>query len=77
MRFRSILTYVGLALMIVGGARLSLQLSLTGLGNLPWAMFAVGMLLVVRDSSRQLSDRVRALEAQLAHGRSDITDPAV
>jgi hypothetical protein len=77
MKFQSVLTTVGLVLMVVGGAQLSLQLGVTGLGNLPLAMFALGILLVVRDSSRQLSERVRVLEAKLAHGRGDIADPAV
>jgi hypothetical protein len=71
MKSQSVLTYIGLVLIVVGGASLSIQLGLTGLGNVPWAMFAIGILLVIRDSVRQLSERVRALEAQLARGRSD------
>jgi len=69
MKFRPLLTYVGIVLMVAGGTRLSMQLGLTGLASIPWAMFAIGIVICARASDRELAERVRVLEAQIAqHG---------
>jgi hypothetical protein len=70
MKLRPALNYVGIVLMVVGGTRLSLQLGLTGLSNVPWAMFAVGIVICARAADRELAERVRVLEAQIAHDGS-------
>lgn len=70
MKLRPALTYVGIVLMVAGGARLSMQLGLTGLANIPWAMFAMGILFSARAPVRELAERVRVLEAQIAHDSS-------
>jgi hypothetical protein len=70
MKLRPTLMTVGILLMVLGGARLSLQLGLTGLANIPWAMFALGILICARASDRELAERVRVLESQIAHGRT-------
>jgi hypothetical protein len=73
---RKLLAYLGLLLMLVGGGRLFMQLGVTGLSNLLWGMFAMGILLLAREPVRELSERVRALEAQLArYGIDNGTTP--
>ena len=68
MKLQPTLMTVGIVLMVVGGTRLSMQLGLTGLANIPWAMFALGILLCARASDRELAMRVRVLESRITHG---------
>jgi hypothetical protein len=76
MQARRLFTYLGLLLVIVGGGRLFMQLGVTGLSNFLWGMFAMGILLLAREPVRELSERVRALEAQLArYGNDNRTAP--
>jgi hypothetical protein len=67
MKLRPLLMYVGIVLMVAGGTRLSMQLGFTGLANIPWAMFAIGILLCTRALVVELAERVRVLEARIAH----------
>ena len=71
MRSRSFLRVLGVLMMVVGGTRLSMQLGLSGLSASFYAIFAIGIVLVARDPVRELSERVRALEAQLARQADD------
>ena len=77
MTSRRILRLLGVVLMVAGGTRLSMQLGLSGLSNAFWAIFAIGIILVARDPVRELSERVHALEAQLARhsGESGSASP--
>ncbi len=65
-----VLTYIGIVLMVSGGTEMSMQLGFSGPSSALWAIFAIGIVLVARDPVRQLSERVRVLEADLAHYRS-------
>ena len=51
-----------LLLMLVGGGRLFMQLGVTGLSNLLWGMFAMGLLLLAREPVRELSEESEGFE---------------
>ena len=63
---KSLLLYVGIALMAISAGRLSTSLGLSDFLDRSLYLFAGGIILVARESSRQLSNRVRLLEAMLA-----------
>ena len=66
MNIRSVLPYIGIALMAGAGSRLSTQLELSGFNSALFAMFAIGIVLIAIEPSRRLSERVQLLEARLA-----------
>jgi hypothetical protein len=65
MNARSILLYVGIALTVGAATRLSIHMGLTGFSIALPSIYAVGILLVAREPTRQLSDRIRVLESKL------------
>ncbi len=65
MNTRSTLLYVGIVLVAGAGSKLSTLMGLTGFSAALFALFALGILLVAREPARQLTERVRVLEAKL------------
>ena len=65
MNARSTLLYVGILLTVGAATRLSVHMGLSGFSTALPAIFAVGIFLVAREPARQLSERVRILEAKI------------
>jgi len=71
MKGRFISVSVGMFMLLLGGSRVSMLVGLSGLSSSWFAIFAIGIVVVASAPIRQLSERVRSLEVQLAQARSE------